>query len=94
MKLVSAIYFTLILIIIYTSLYLMNSIEGLTMSPQFINTSPPMANFGTNVWRSPFDKTLREFDKRYKILGVMKYPRHYTLTGEFVDDGPLEWNST
>jgi hypothetical protein len=54
-----------------------------------------MANFGTNVWRSSFDNSLREFDKRYKLVGLegeMKYPNHYTVTGEFIDDGPLEWS--
>jgi hypothetical protein len=99
MKLVSMIYFILILIAIYMSLYLMNSIDGFTTSPPMANTSlpmantsPPMANFGTNVWRSSFDNSLREFDKRYKHVGVLKYPNHYTVTGEFIDDGPLEWN--
>ena len=84
----TTIYFILILIAIYMSLYLMNSIDGFT-------TSPPMANFGTNVWRSPFDNSLQEFDKRYKLVGLegeMKYPNHYTVTGEFIDDGPLEWS--
>jgi hypothetical protein len=49
---------------------------------------PAMANFGTNIWRKPFDDSLREFDKRYKHVGVLKYPDHYTVTGEFIDDGP------
>ena len=84
----------LILVAIYTSLYLMSNIDGFTTIPPMANTSPPMANFGTNVWRSPFDNSLREFDKRYKPNGILKYPNHYTVTGEFIDDGPLEWNST
>ena len=91
----TTIYFILILIAIYMSLYLMNSIDGFTTSPPMANTSPPMANFGTNVWRSPFDNSLQEFDKRYKLVGLegeMKYPNHYTVTGEFIDDGPLEWS--
>ena len=78
----------IILVGIYTSLYLMSRTEGFT-------PSPPMANFGTNIWRSPFDNSLHEFDKRYKIKeiqGILKYPNHYTVTGEFIDDGPLEWN--
>lgn len=96
MKLVSIIYFILILIAIYMSLYLMNSIDGFTTGQPIVNTRPPMANFGTNVWRSPFDNSLREFDKRYKLVGLegeMEYPNHYTVTGEFIDDGPLEWNT-
>jgi hypothetical protein len=71
-------------------LYLMKGIEGFA-------TKPPTANFGTNIWRRPFDNSLREFDKRYKLVGLkgeMKYPKHYTVTGDFIDDGPLEWNST
>ena len=92
------VYVVIIIIAIYCmSLYLMKGIEGFDTSPPMANTSPPMANFGTNIWRSPFDNSLREFDKRYKLVGLegeMKYPKHYTITGEFIDDGPLEWNST
>ena len=105
------VYVVIIIIAIYCmSLYLMKGIEGFATSPPMANTSPhmantsppmantspPMANFGTNIWRSPFDNSLREFDKRYKLVGLegeMKYPKHYTITGEFIDDGPLEWST-
>ena len=98
------VYVVIIIIAIYCmSLYLMKGIEGFATSPpmantspHMANTSPPMANFGTNIWRSPFDNSLREFDKRYKLVGLegeMKYPKHYTITGEFIDDGPLEWST-
>lgn len=78
------IYFILILILlaIYTIVYLMKNTDGFT-------TKPPMANFGTNIWRTPFDNSLQEFDKRYKHVGMLKYPNHYTVTGEFIDDGPI-----
>ena len=51
---------------------------------------PPMPNFGTNIWKSAFDKSLKEFDKRYKN---QTDPVGYTMTGEFIDYGPREWNS-
>jgi hypothetical protein len=76
------VYFILIPIAIYTILYLTKNTDGFT-------NKPPMANFGTNIWRTPFDNSLREFDKRYKHLGVLNYPNHYTVTGEFIDDGPI-----
>ena len=58
------------------------------------NTSPPMANIGTNIWRKSFDNSLQEFDKRYKYVSVLKYPNQYSVTGEFITDGIPGWNST
>ena len=54
---------------------------------------PPMPNFGTNTWKSAFDNSQREFDKRYKIQGEISYPVGYTMTGEFIDYGPLALNA-
>ena len=53
---------------------------------------PPMPNFGTNTWKSSFEKSAQEFDKRYNIQGELSYPLGYTMTGEFVDYGPLASN--
>ena len=56
-------------------------------------TQAPLPNLGTNIWRTPFDKSLQEFDKRYKIKSELSYPVGYSVTGEFYDDGPLASNS-
>ena len=86
MKSVHIFYAFLIIIAMY--LYLIKWNEGFANNT-LTTTKPPMANFGTNIWRNPFDNSLREFDKRYKHVGVLKYPNHYTVTGEFIDDGPI-----
>jgi hypothetical protein len=51
---------------------------------------PPMPNLGTNTWKSAFDDSLKEFDRRYKIKSL---PVGYTMTGEFIDYGPRALNS-
>jgi hypothetical protein len=51
-----------------------------------------MPNFGTNTWKHAFDNSQKEFDKRYKIQGEISYPVGYTMTGEFIDYGPLASN--
>jgi len=58
-----------------------------------IGTRAAIADFGTNVWRSSFNESSSEFNKRYKPEDTTKYPERYTLTGEFVDDGPFPSNS-
>ena len=60
------------------------------------NDTPAMANFGVNVWKSAFHKSQNLFDKRYKppqITNMPNYPSRYSLTGEFMDDGPYASNS-
>jgi hypothetical protein len=57
--------------------------------------SAPQANFGTNVWRSSFDQDRNLFDKRYKPTGLPnmpEYSKRYSITGEFMDEGPLSSN--
>lgn len=57
---------------------------------------PAMANFGVNVWKSAFHKSQNLFDKRYKppqLTNMPNYPSRYSLTGEFMDDGPYASNS-
>ena len=57
---------------------------------------PAMADFGVNTWKSPFDKSKNEFDKTFKIPNLPnmpKYPDRYTLTGEFIDEGPIPSNA-
>ena len=58
--------------------------------------SAPRANFGTNVWRSAFNQERNLFDKRYKPRGLPntpEYSKRYSITGEFMDEGPLSSNS-
>jgi hypothetical protein len=57
---------------------------------------PAMANFGVNTWITAYNNSMIEFDKRYKPSGLTfmpDYRKRYTLTGEFIDDGPLASNS-
>lgn len=56
----------------------------------------PKANFGTNVWRSAFNQDRHLFDKRYKPQGLPnmpEYSRRYSITGEFMDEGPIASNA-
>jgi hypothetical protein len=59
---------------------------------------PSMANFGINTWKSLYNEGKILFDKRYKpphsLTYMPNYPERYSLTGEFVQDGPFESNST
>ena len=57
---------------------------------------PAMPYFGVNVWRSSFDEDRKVFDDRYKpphLENMPTYPPRYSLTGEFMDEGPLASNS-
>ena len=57
---------------------------------------PAMPNFGKDTWSDKFIKGRKLFDDRYKPSGLKNmpsYPDRYSLTGEFVDEGPLPSNS-
>jgi hypothetical protein len=67
-----------------------------TQAKMVTPNKPPMADFGVNVWRSPFDKSKNEFDKTFKIPNLPNMPKYdvrYTLTGEFIDEGPIPSNA-
>jgi len=60
---------------------------------------PPPAYFqGYNVWKKPFTVGSQMYDQRFApsiddpTLAV-NYPEKYTLSGEFIDDGPLAANA-
>jgi len=56
---------------------------------------PAMANFGVNTWIKAYNNSMTEFAKRYKPAGLEfmpNYKKEYTLTGEFLDDGPIASN--
>jgi hypothetical protein len=65
------------------------------VSPDLYSPAP-QANFGDNTWRSRFNEEQRLFDARYKppqLQYMPSYPSRYTLTGDFVNDGPLPSNA-
>jgi hypothetical protein len=55
----------------------------------------PQYDIGVNTWRDTFDEGQKLFDKRY-YSGSQPYTPHYperkTLSGEFIDNGPLASN--
>ena len=55
----------------------------------------PSLTLGIDTWRDDFDITQKLFDKRYSPSAqsfMPNYPKRPTLSGEFVDDGPLAAN--
>jgi hypothetical protein len=57
---------------------------------------PPQANFGENIWFDNYNTENDLFNKRYKPSGLYlmpKYPQKYSITGTFLEDGPLSSNS-
>ena len=57
----------------------------------------PNADYGINVWRDDFDEDKKLFDKRYKpgkLEYMPEYPKRYSLTGEFIEEGPIASNAT
>lgn len=57
---------------------------------------PPQANFGENIWIDNYNTENDLFNKRYKPSGLYlmpKYPQKYSMTGTFLEDGPLSSNS-
>jgi hypothetical protein len=58
---------------------------------------PAMANFGIDTWKDSFNEGDKLFEKRYtppnNLTYALNYPKQYSLTGEFIEDGPLPSNS-
>jgi len=57
---------------------------------------PLAPNFGVNTWSDKFNNDRKLFDDRYKPSGLKNMPSYsdrYSITGEFVDEGPLPSNS-
>ena len=57
----------------------------------------PNADYGINVWRDDFDEQEKLFDKRYKpgeLEYMPEYSKRYSLTGEFIEEGPIASNAT
>jgi hypothetical protein len=56
---------------------------------------PPQPNFGVDVWGESFNQGQALFNKRYKpnqLQYMPNYPPQYSITGEFIGDGPLPSN--
>ena len=56
---------------------------------------PPQANFGVDTWGKSFNESQQLFNRRYKpnqLLFMPNYPPMYSITGEFIGDGPLPSN--
>lgn len=70
-----------------------------TRAKMFLNkkfSKAPSAEFGINVWRDDFNEEEKLFDKRYKpgkLEYMPNYPQRYSLTGEFIEEGPLASNA-
>lgn len=57
---------------------------------------PAMPSFGINTWMSIFKKERDLYNKRYKppqLPYMPNYPQRYSLTGDFIEDGPLASNA-
>lgn len=56
---------------------------------------PAQANFGYDTWGTTFNEGQTLFNKRYKpnqLPYMPNYPPMYSITGEFIGDGPLPSN--
>ena len=59
-------------------------------------SKPAVANFGVDIWTRKFNEDKKLFDQRYKPTQgkyMPDYPKRYTLTGEFIEDGPYASNA-
>ena len=56
---------------------------------------PPQPNFGVDTWGKSFNEVQKLFNRRYQpnqLEFMPKYPTMYSITGEFIGDGPLPSN--
>ena len=61
-----------------------------------VNSKPSQANFGVNTWRKTFNEERKIFDQRYKpeqLPYMADYPKTNSITGEFMEQGPLAANA-
>ena len=58
---------------------------------------PATANFGVDTWTAGFNDDMELFNRRYRppqLKYMPNYPDRYSLTGEFIEDGPFASNAT
>ena len=57
----------------------------------------PSLTLGIDTWRDDFNITQKLFDKRYKppanLEYMPSYPPRYSVTGDFLENGPLASNA-
>lgn len=59
-------------------------------------SKPAMPNLGRDTWSDKFIKGRKLFDDRYKPSGLKNMPSYsdsYSITGQFVDEGPIPANA-
>jgi len=60
-------------------------------------SKPSQANFGVDTWTSTSNQGLDLYDERYKPPSSLKYmpdySGRYSLTGSFIDEGPIASNA-
>lgn len=60
-------------------------------------SKPSQANFGIDTWTSTSNQGLELYNKRYKppssLTYMPDYSGRYSLTGSFIDDGPIASNA-
>jgi hypothetical protein len=59
-------------------------------------SKPASPNFGVDIWSKDFDESKKLFDKRYKppqLPYMPNYPKRYSLSGDFIEDGPFPSNA-
>jgi len=60
------------------------------------NKRAPEANFGPNLWKSKYNQGEKLYNQRYvpqNLLNMSKYPYRYTMSGEFLTNGPIAANA-
>jgi hypothetical protein len=59
-------------------------------------SKPSQANFGVDTWSASSNQVSNLYNKRYKppsnLMYMPSYSGRYSVTGEFIDDGPLASN--
>lgn len=58
---------------------------------------PPQTSNGVNTWRSKFNESKMLYDTKFKLPQMKHMPiysKRYSVTGEFIDNGPLPSNSS
>ena len=59
-------------------------------------SKPVSPDYGVNIWMSKFKEENNMFKQRYTPSGLQympSYPERYSVTGDFVENGPLPSNS-
>ena len=59
-------------------------------------SKPAIPSFGINIWSEQFNEQRKLFDARYKpnnLPNMPNYPERYTMSGIFIDEGPIESNT-